>query len=207
MTGEDFRRRVVRRDGSINQAVFNEIWPKLRVLARCSPKDKYIIIQGCQAYRLPDGRRDIVAMTGAASAWTCSVRDLLCAFVRMSDLVILVVCAIIGGIASLSSVLGWPIILQPMLGTSTRPGPIGRYWVYLAGGVYLPRHMVRGNGLHAGLHFSGVLATCLRRRHVDHDLQLGAIACQRAYSFPRSPRRLVYRVGQTLKATRGQPGV
>jgi magnesium-transporting ATPase (P-type) len=64
MTGEEFRGQVVRSDGSINQPVFNELWPKLRVLSRCSPRDKYVIIQGCQAYRLPDGRRDIVAMTG-----------------------------------------------------------------------------------------------------------------------------------------------
>ena len=63
--GEDFRRAVIRLDGSLDQAMFNLLWPRLRVLARCTPMDKYVIIQGCQAYRLPDGRRDIVAMTGA----------------------------------------------------------------------------------------------------------------------------------------------
>jgi hypothetical protein len=65
MTGEAFRTRVHGPSGGIDQAAFNELWPQLSVLARCSPKDKYTIIQGCQAYRLPGNRRDIVAMTGA----------------------------------------------------------------------------------------------------------------------------------------------
>lgn len=65
MTGDAFRTRVHRSDGSLDQDAFNAIWPRIRVLARCSPRDKYTIIQGCQAYRLPGGRRDIVAMTGA----------------------------------------------------------------------------------------------------------------------------------------------
>lgn len=64
MTGEEFRARVHAPDASLDQAAFNDLWPRLAVLARCSPQDKFTIIQGCQAYRLPGNRRDIVAMTG-----------------------------------------------------------------------------------------------------------------------------------------------
>lgn len=64
MEGAQFHARVHRPDGAFDQAAFNALWPRLRVLARCSPQDKYTIIKGCQAYRLPGGRRDIVAMTG-----------------------------------------------------------------------------------------------------------------------------------------------
>lgn len=65
MTGEEFRARVHAADASLDQQAFNDLWPRLSVLARCSPQDKFTIIQGCQAYRLPGDRRDIVAMTGA----------------------------------------------------------------------------------------------------------------------------------------------
>eukprot|EP00892_Ulva_mutabilis_P012339 jgi/Ulvmu1/9478/UM052_0047.1 len=64
MTGEEFRQCVHRPDASLDQDAFNRLWPRLHVLAQCSPQDKFTIIQGCQAYRLPGDRRDIVAMTG-----------------------------------------------------------------------------------------------------------------------------------------------
>lgn len=68
MTGEEFRARVHNGDATLNQDAFNRLWPQLDVLARCSPQDKFTIIQGCQAYRLPGDRRDIVAMTGALTS-------------------------------------------------------------------------------------------------------------------------------------------
>lgn len=67
MTGDEFRGRVHTAEGALDQGAFNALWPRLRVLARCSPQDKFTIIQGCQAYRLPGDRRDIVAMTGTSS--------------------------------------------------------------------------------------------------------------------------------------------
>lgn len=46
MEGPQFRDAVLTRDGTVDYAAFNAIWPNLRVLARCSPKDKYTIVRG-----------------------------------------------------------------------------------------------------------------------------------------------------------------
>lgn len=84
MLGADFRRRVlVSEDGDvINQEEFNKIWPRLRVLARSSPKDKFTLVRGLQnsslfreyrkdpaAFRAKHGvdiypDRQVVAVTG-----------------------------------------------------------------------------------------------------------------------------------------------
>ena len=45
-SGPEFRRQVIRPDGSINYSVFKNIAPKLRVMARCSPTDKYNLVKG-----------------------------------------------------------------------------------------------------------------------------------------------------------------
>ncbi len=62
-------------NGNINQEAFDKIWPHLRVLARSSPTDKYILVSGIiesdlfqdrekqEALRIyPD--RQVVAVTG-----------------------------------------------------------------------------------------------------------------------------------------------
>ncbi len=46
LEGTEFRRRVLDNDGNINQGEFDKIWPRLKVLARSTPKDKYILICG-----------------------------------------------------------------------------------------------------------------------------------------------------------------
>jgi magnesium-transporting ATPase (P-type) len=46
MDGPDFRRAVLDSEGNIRQDVFDLVWSRLRVLARCSPADKYTIVQG-----------------------------------------------------------------------------------------------------------------------------------------------------------------
>jgi hypothetical protein len=46
MEGREFRQRVLRPDGSLDAAAFLELWPRLRVLARCTPADKYTIVTG-----------------------------------------------------------------------------------------------------------------------------------------------------------------
>eukprot|EP00049_Salpingoeca_infusionum_P000148 m.37606 g.37606 ORF g.37606 m.37606 type:complete len:1393 (+) comp10114_c1_seq1:14-4192(+) len=46
LEGPDFRRRVVNEDGSINYDEMNQIWPRLRVMGRCSPSDKYNLVRG-----------------------------------------------------------------------------------------------------------------------------------------------------------------
>ncbi len=59
MEGQQFREMVVAPDGSINKDAFLEIWPQLRVLARCTPADKFTIVTGVRALTT-----DRVAMTG-----------------------------------------------------------------------------------------------------------------------------------------------
>ncbi|CAD7952894.1 unnamed protein product [Amoebophrya sp. A25] len=75
MAGPEFRRQVVGADGQIDQAAFDKVWPALRVLARSSPTDKYMLVSGiiesdlfkdaalCKEKNLyPD--RQVVAVTG-----------------------------------------------------------------------------------------------------------------------------------------------
>ena len=51
MDGPDFRRAVLDSEGNIRQDVFDLVWSRLRVLARCSPADKYTIVQGARMPR------------------------------------------------------------------------------------------------------------------------------------------------------------
>jgi len=74
MTGEQFRNKVLLRDGRIDLDAFDEVWPHLRVLARSSPEDKYTLVTGLQETDLCEtegGRhlsiapyRQVVAVTG-----------------------------------------------------------------------------------------------------------------------------------------------
>ncbi|KAK9828539.1 hypothetical protein WJX72_000653 [[Myrmecia] bisecta] len=59
LDGKEFRQRVNQPGGAINRAEFDAIWANLRVLARCSPTDKYTIVRA-----LRDDPSEIVAMTG-----------------------------------------------------------------------------------------------------------------------------------------------
>jgi len=49
----------------MNQSCVDAVWPRLRVLARCSPADKYNLVRAIMDSRLggPD-ERQIVAVTG-----------------------------------------------------------------------------------------------------------------------------------------------
>eukprot|EP00730_Choanoeca_flexa_P001794 TRINITY_DN10785_c0_g1_i2.p1 TRINITY_DN10785_c0_g1~~TRINITY_DN10785_c0_g1_i2.p1 ORF type:complete len:1367 (+),score=394.58 TRINITY_DN10785_c0_g1_i2:109-4209(+) len=58
MEGPDFRRQVVRPDGSLDYDKLNEIAPKLRVMGRCSPTDKFNLVRGL----IKAG--EVVAVTG-----------------------------------------------------------------------------------------------------------------------------------------------
>jgi len=60
----EFNRRI--RDdktGEVRQELFDTVWPKLRVLARSSPEDKYNLINGIVESRLRVNR-EVVAVTG-----------------------------------------------------------------------------------------------------------------------------------------------
>jgi len=61
MTGADFRRLVLPSgpEGAIDLDAFNRVWPRLRVLARCSPRDKLTIVKALRA-----DPSTVVAMTG-----------------------------------------------------------------------------------------------------------------------------------------------
>ena len=58
MEGPDFRARVTDGHGNINQTEFDRIWPRLRVLARSQPKDKYILVTGILNSNLHLNKRD-----------------------------------------------------------------------------------------------------------------------------------------------------
>jgi Ca2+ transporting ATPase len=47
----------------VNPEKFDIIWPRLRVLARSSPQDKYTLVQGIIESRL-NPSREVVAVTG-----------------------------------------------------------------------------------------------------------------------------------------------
>ena len=64
MEGLEFRTRVVDSAGHLIQSEFDKLWPKLRVLARSSPKDKYTLVSGLmQSNVMPYGPQ-VVAVTG-----------------------------------------------------------------------------------------------------------------------------------------------
>jgi calcium-translocating P-type ATPase len=74
MTGPDFRAKVTDASGKIIQSQFDEVWPRLRVLAQSSPQDKYVLVTGLtesSLFATPVGKKlpiypdkQIVAVTG-----------------------------------------------------------------------------------------------------------------------------------------------
>jgi len=49
--------------GKIRQDLVDKVWPKLRVLARSSPQDKYTLVKGIIESRV-NPNREVVAVTG-----------------------------------------------------------------------------------------------------------------------------------------------
>ena len=49
LEGRDFNTRIRDENGTIRQKLLDEIWPKLRVLARSSPTDKHTLVKGKNA--------------------------------------------------------------------------------------------------------------------------------------------------------------
>jgi len=62
MTGEQFRNRVCDAQGGLIMDEFDQVWPRLRVLARSSPVDKHTLVHGLQQTR--SGPPQVVAVTG-----------------------------------------------------------------------------------------------------------------------------------------------
>ncbi|CAF3524989.1 unnamed protein product [Rotaria sp. Silwood1] len=63
LEGNEFNKRIRDATGKISQKKLDEIWPKLRVLARSSPQDKYNLVNGIVESRITP-YREVVAVTG-----------------------------------------------------------------------------------------------------------------------------------------------
>uniref|UniRef100_A0A1I7XW51 Calcium-transporting ATPase n=1 Tax=Steinernema glaseri TaxID=37863 RepID=A0A1I7XW51_9BILA len=61
--GKEFNERIRDSNGNVNQAKLDEIWPRLRVLARAQPADKYTLVKGIIQSK-SSSQREIVAVTG-----------------------------------------------------------------------------------------------------------------------------------------------
>lgn len=63
LEGKDFNARIRDENGEVSQEKLDQIWPKLRVLARAQPSDKYTLVKGIIDSRVTDSR-EVVAVTG-----------------------------------------------------------------------------------------------------------------------------------------------
>ncbi|CAG9109422.1 unnamed protein product [Plutella xylostella] len=63
LEGKEFNARVRDANGEIQQSLLDKVWPKLRVLARSSPTDKYTLVKGMIESKAFD-TREVVAVTG-----------------------------------------------------------------------------------------------------------------------------------------------
>jgi len=69
LEGPTLRRLVLRPDGSTDLDAFAALWPHVRLLARCSPGDKHMLVEAVKALRGQGRLREVVAMTGAGRWW------------------------------------------------------------------------------------------------------------------------------------------
>lgn len=63
MEGKEFNERVKDEQGNVVQEKVDQIWPRLRVLARSSPQDKYELVKHIISSKL-NSNREVVAVTG-----------------------------------------------------------------------------------------------------------------------------------------------
>jgi Ca2+ transporting ATPase len=63
LESEEFNKRIRDSNNQVQQKLLDEVWPKLRVLARSSPQDKYILVNGIVESKL-SANREVVAVTG-----------------------------------------------------------------------------------------------------------------------------------------------
>lgn len=78
LEGPEFRSRVLKEDGNLDNEEFLRIWESFKVMARCTPEDKYLLVQGIQSIK-NQGRREIIAMTGIA--FIDSIFYIICLFI------------------------------------------------------------------------------------------------------------------------------
>ncbi|KAF7381925.1 hypothetical protein HZH68_015798 [Vespula germanica] len=63
LEGKEFNRRIRDSNGEVQQHLLDKVWPKLRVLARSSPTDKYTLVKGIIDSKAT-ASREVVAVTG-----------------------------------------------------------------------------------------------------------------------------------------------
>nr|XP_027200064.1 plasma membrane calcium-transporting ATPase 2-like [Dermatophagoides pteronyssinus] len=63
LEGKEFNKRIRDARGEVRQELFDKVWPRLRVLARSSPSDKYILVKHIIESKL-NPNREVVAVTG-----------------------------------------------------------------------------------------------------------------------------------------------
>ena len=63
LEGKEFNQRIKDENGNIIQEKVDAIWPRLRVLARSSPQDKYVLVKHIISSTL-NPNREVVAVTG-----------------------------------------------------------------------------------------------------------------------------------------------
>ena len=63
LEGKQFNQLIRDERGEVQQHLLDQVWPKLRVLARSSPSDKYTLVKGIIDSKLTDNR-EVVAVTG-----------------------------------------------------------------------------------------------------------------------------------------------
>ncbi|XP_061400205.1 plasma membrane calcium-transporting ATPase 3-like [Musca vetustissima] len=63
LEGKEFNKRIRDSNGNVQQHLVDQVWPKLRVLARSSPTDKYILVKGIIDSTVSENR-EVVAVTG-----------------------------------------------------------------------------------------------------------------------------------------------
>jgi Ca2+ transporting ATPase len=63
LESKDFNKRIRDENGKVRQDLLDKVWPRLRVLARSSPQDKYILVNGIVESKI-SANRQVVAVTG-----------------------------------------------------------------------------------------------------------------------------------------------
>jgi magnesium-transporting ATPase (P-type) len=56
LEGKDFNARIRDENGEVSQDKLDQIWPKLRVLARAQPSDKYVLVKGIIDSKISENR-------------------------------------------------------------------------------------------------------------------------------------------------------
>ncbi|KJH49028.1 calcium-translocating P-type ATPase, PMCA-type [Dictyocaulus viviparus] len=63
LEGKEFNSRIRDENGKVSQEKLDSIWPRLRVLARAQPTDKYVLVKGIIDSKISKNR-EVVAVTG-----------------------------------------------------------------------------------------------------------------------------------------------